>query len=138
MADIEDRKTGLPSFTSNTRAVIGCLVASPLAAYFYHRGDSGRALISLVAGACLIFLISARWNLRRFIWFWISIAITVAINISMIFLIPWPGAGGVRGPVLAPLGALLGGFDYLLIWIAMKIMGAQASKKPIDEDMTGR
>ena len=126
MANTEEEKSGLASLSTNALALIGSLIASPFAVYFYYRGDSGRALVSLVAGVALMIVISVRWNLRRLRWFWITIAIVVAINIALIVLVPWPSGRGIHGPVLAPFGAALVGIDYLAVWIALKIMKPRA------------
>jgi hypothetical protein len=128
--DTEEQKSGLPAFSSNTRGLIGGLIASPLAVYFYCRGDTGRALLSLVAGAALIFIISARWNLRKLKWFWVTIAIIVGINLALIILVPSFSSHGIRGPVLAPIGAVLGGMDYFLVSMAIKVMQPRTAKEP--------
>jgi len=120
MAENEEEKS-TPSSTTET--VIPYIIAAPLVIYFYYRGDTGRALVSGVAGAVLIFVIQYRWNLRKFWWFWVTVAIIAAINIALIILVPWPSGHGIRGPILAPFGAAFGGLDGLVIWIAIKIVG---------------
>ena len=128
MADTEDQKSGLPSFSTTTLAIIGILIASPFAIYYFRRGDIGRGLVCLVAGIALIFVISARWNLRKLPWFWVTIAIVVLINTALIILVPWPNGKGIRGPVLGPFVGAFVALDYFVVWIAIKIMAPSELK----------
>jgi len=70
-----------------------------------------------------MFLISVRWNFSKFTWFWVTIVIAVAVDVALIVFVPWPSGKGIHGPVLAPVGVVIGGLDYLAVKIAMKLKG---------------
>ena len=129
MWETSEQQSGLPGLSANMQAMIGALIASPLAVYYYLRDESGRGLLCLMAGAVLVFIVSARWNLRKLAWFWVTIAIVVGVNLAIIVFVPWPSARGIRGPVLAPLGAVLGLLDYLAVWVAIKVVGRPSTKE---------
>lgn len=83
------------------------LLPAVVAVYFWFDGYGylDRALPSLCAVAVLGFAIILKWNLRRHVWFWVTIGTLAALHAS---LIAWIGGTGVwiPGPILAVVNSV--------------------------------
>jgi hypothetical protein len=84
MSDSEDEKP-----VDYTGLIIAAVIF-PIFAFFDH---IGRLDVGLNAGICVgmsMLAVKMRWNLRRHSWFWIVIAIVLAVQMPLIIAIKWP------------------------------------------------
>ena len=68
-----------------------CLMlgATPVVLLFAHFGKFALALPTLDSAGMIGIAIYMRWRLRRQVWFWITIAVIVALHIALILFVPW-------------------------------------------------
>jgi hypothetical protein len=67
------------------------------------------------------FMFVLKWRLRDHLWFWITMAVFVALHILLIWLVPW---GGSWVPALA-IGAI-DSLDFCLILWILTVVGRLA------------
>jgi hypothetical protein len=66
----------------------------------------GRIDLGMNVAVCLAMCIIAiwiRWDLRRRLWFWVVVALLLALHVPLFFLIKWPHRW-VPGVALLPIG----------------------------------
>ena len=85
----------------------------PVVLLFDHYGRMYMALPTLNCLAVLSFLVFLRWNLRRHVWFWITMAIIAALHVLLIWRIPWTAKWV---PAVA-IGAIDSVDFCILLWI---------------------
>jgi len=56
---------------------------------FYHFGKLALARPTIFCSLAIIIAIAMRWELRRHVWFWITMAVIVALHIPLILFVPW-------------------------------------------------
>lgn len=61
----------------------------PVVVLLDHFGKIDLALPILNSIAVFIFLITIKWKLRRFAWFWAIVLIMAGLHVPLILLIPW-------------------------------------------------
>ena len=61
--------------------------------------------------------VGGRAELTRQTWFWITLAIIIALHVLLILLIPWTSKS-YPGPILLPFGAV----DYFVVWGCIKLV----------------
>ena len=57
------------------------------------------------------------WDLRKHVWFWVTVTFIVCFHVALLLLIPWPDKD-YRGVQLLPIGALDFGIIYGIIRLA--------------------
>jgi hypothetical protein len=68
-------------------AVIGGTIAFVLLFVRFGRFDLARP--TLFSGSMIAFAIAVRWELRRRVWFWITMIVITAIHVPLILFVPW-------------------------------------------------
>jgi hypothetical protein len=76
-------------------------------------GRLDMALPILNCIAVLSLLIALRWKLRRYVWFWIAVAIIVALHVLLIWYVPWTS----RWVPAIAIGAIDSVDFCILLWI---------------------
>jgi hypothetical protein len=71
-------------------AILAGLCTSPLFVLFTFLGDPGRGQAAWVSALSLATATRFLWDLRRHVWFWITIAVIAFLHVPLILLIPWP------------------------------------------------
>jgi hypothetical protein len=66
--------------------------------------------VMLVLGL-VIFAVKLRWNLRRHAWFWVTIALILALHIPVLLFVRWPQTNIPTIAFAMPFGIA----DFLLI-----------------------
>ncbi|HET6896037.1 MAG TPA: hypothetical protein VFH72_11705 [Candidatus Baltobacteraceae bacterium] len=72
---------------------------------------------TLTAIGVLGFTIAVKWELRRYAWFWVTMAIIAALHAAVIFIIPWTSKWV---PALA-IAAIASG-DFILILVVFDVI----------------
>jgi len=72
---------------------------------------------SIVSLGMISIAVWVKWTLRRYAWFWITIAVIAIFHLSLIVFVPWPAAW-----VPAVLMTVISTADFLLIlWVLVAI-----------------
>ena len=66
--------------------------------------------------ACIVFgmimlAIEVRWDLRKHVWFWATIAFILALHVPLVFMVRWPQGNGPTLLYAMPIGIA----DFLII-----------------------
>jgi hypothetical protein len=93
-----------------TGTIIGALLVPVFFFFVYLRKAELGFTISLVLGM-VILAIKLRWNLRKYAWFWVAIALVLALHIPFLFIVRWPQTNVPTIVFSLPLGIA----DFLLI-----------------------
>jgi hypothetical protein len=64
----------------------------------------------------MIIAVRVRWDLKKHLWFWITVAIVAACQIPLVLFIPWTSKS-YPGYALLPIGVL----DFAVIYGAIKL-----------------
>jgi hypothetical protein len=67
-------------------AILGAIVVAFL---FDHFGKFALARPTIYSAAMISIAVAMRWRLRRQAWFWITIAVIVALHVPLILFVPW-------------------------------------------------
>ncbi|HEX8724042.1 MAG TPA: hypothetical protein VF737_01475 [Gemmatimonadaceae bacterium] len=92
------------------------LLVLPVALVFSYmgQGDLGRSLaIALVS---ILFAIRFRWDLRRHVWFWGTIALVLVLESPLFFLIRWP-EGWTPAVIILPFAVV----EFIVIVKAVQL-----------------
>jgi len=111
-----DRKTPFDRLTKEAALVV-TLVAVVLYFAFEYIVGPAKARVASICAAMIVTSIWMRWDLRRRLWFWMTIGMLVLVHISIVMLLPWTNKN-YPGIVLLP-GALL---DLAIIYGAIKLI----------------
>jgi hypothetical protein len=105
---IEEPEEKKPTDYSGT--IIG-LMLLPVFFFFVYLGRAEMGFtVALVLGMILL-AIKLQWRLRKYVWFWATIAVVLAFHIPLFFIVRWPDS---KTPTIAysmPFGIL----DFLII-----------------------
>src|SRR5215470_17649301 len=80
--------------------IVGSL---PIIWMFDHFGRFDLARPTLYAIAMLGVAIAIKWQLRRHVWFWITMAVIVTLHVLLILFVPWP-TKWIPAVVIIPIG----------------------------------
>jgi len=61
----------------------------PIAALFDHVGRLELTLPSLASVAAICLVVVVKWRLREHAWFWITVAVFVALHVLLLVVVPW-------------------------------------------------
>jgi hypothetical protein len=97
-----------------------CVIIGSLPAYwlFDHFGRLNIALPTLNGVGMLGFAIAVKWNLRRRMWFWVTMALIAGLHVPLILFVPW-GTRSVPALAIAAIDSL----DFCLILWVLSIVG---------------
>jgi hypothetical protein len=127
MFDSEAPKEKSPTDWSGT--IIGVMLL-PVFFVFVFLGKAELGFnVMLVLGLVMI-AVRLRWKLRRYAWFWGTIAFVLLLHIPFLFLVHWPQS---KVPTIAyslPLGIA----DFLLISGAISLAQKIFSKNGSDDE----
>lgn len=93
------------------------VVTIPLVLLFDRFGKVGIALPALDSTAILTLAIVIKWNLRRNVWFWITMAIVVVLHVLLILSVPWTDKW-VPASTIAGIGVV----DLVVILVVVSIV----------------
>ncbi len=97
------------------------LVVSMLAVLFYfvfeYIGGSAKGRVAAICAAMIVTTVWMRWDLRKRVWFWVTIVILALLHLPLIMFLPWTD-NSYPGIVLVP-GALL---DLAIVYGSIKLV----------------
>jgi hypothetical protein len=62
----------------------------PIWGLYAYLGDPGRGQAAWVSSAMICLAARFYWDLRKYVWFWVTITLIVLVHVPLIVLIPWP------------------------------------------------
>ena len=81
----------------------------------------GRLNLAVPTFLCITthaYAIAVKWKLKRFVWFWVAIGISVAVHVPLILFVPWTSKW-IPAPLLVPFMAA----DWCAIIVLISIVG---------------
>lgn len=88
--------------------------------------------VCIVLGMVML-AIKLRWNSRRHAWFWVTIALILALHFPLLFFVRWPETHIPTIAFSLPFGIA----DFLLISGAMNFAGRMFSKDHFSDEDDG-
>lgn len=101
---------------------VAMLCGSAVFFLFAVLGDWGRARAAAICCGVGVFAIRACWHLRRRPWFWIVLAVMVALHVALVLSVSWSDRS-YPGYTLLPEAALDYGVFYGSFSLAEKVLG---------------
>lgn len=98
----------------------GLIVALILAPVFFFvtlLANADMALSACMVLGMIVIAIKIRWHLRKHVWFWAIIVVTLALHIPLIFLVRWPQGSVPTLFYTMPIGIV----DFLTILGALAL-----------------
>ena len=95
----EDEKMRLPGW-GVLCVIFGSIL---LGLVFVHFGKLALARPTLDSVAMVSIAIAMRWQLRRHVWFWITMTVLAALHVPLILFVPWT-TKWVPAIVIIPIG----------------------------------
>ena len=93
------------------------LCSLPILAVFAYFGRPDQGFGASACFTIVILAMISRWDLRKYGWFWVSIAIVVFIQIPIVVFIPW-GEKGITGRGVFPIAIVDGALAYGFLKLA--------------------
>ena len=110
--------------------LIIAVILGPVFLLFLWLGKADMGLTVFIVLGMAIYAIKLHWDLRKHIWFWVIIAIILALHVPLVFMIRWPqGSAIVRGPAF-----VVGIVDFIIIWGALDLAERLFVKNPSSND----
>jgi hypothetical protein len=116
--------------TNYTGLWIG-LATLPVMIVFTHYGKDEMGMAAAVYLGMAILAAGIFWNRRRHVWFWVTLALVMALHVLLVIYVPFPG--GLHRMELLPIGVADLLIDVGCIKIVEKLTGTN-EKTNEDED----
>ena len=111
------------SVSSKLSALLPPVCTAPV--WLFLRNSPGRALAAWFFATALVITVQIFWAKRRFLWFWITAAILVALHVLLVLYVPWPNVyTTIGGPAFVPFGLL----DFGVYFVCFKLAEKMAEK----------
>lgn len=104
---------------------------APVFFLFALLGNADMGLSACIVLGLVILAIKIRWNLRKHIWFWAIIAVTLALHIPLVLVVRWPQGNLPTLLYTMPIGIA----DFLIILGAVGL-AERVFSKDSSEHMT--
>ena len=104
-----DRKLFFDTLTRKSALVVA-LCSLPFFLFAYL-GDPGRGRTAAICAFVIGTTSRAFWDLRKHVWFWITMSILVVAHVPLVLLIPW-SSKSYPGMVLLPVALL----DFAIVY----------------------
>jgi hypothetical protein len=93
-----------------TGAIIAALL-SPVFFLFVYLGKAEVGFTVCIVLGMVMLAIKLRWHLRDYAWFWVTIALILALHVPFLFIVRWPQTHILTIAFSLPLGIA----DFLLV-----------------------
>jgi len=122
MSDYDPPKEKKPTDYTGLKIGASLIPVFLLVAFF---GNADMALtVWIVLGATIV-AVKIRWDLRRHIWFWVTIALILALHVPLFFMVRWPQ----KTPTIIYVKPI-GFADFFIILGAVGLVERLFSKAP--------
>jgi hypothetical protein len=89
MFDYEQPSTEEKEPTDYTGLIFAAILA-PVFLFFIYMGNADMGLMVFIALGMMMFAVKIRWKLRRYVWFWATIVLILALHVPLFYLVRWP------------------------------------------------
>jgi hypothetical protein len=92
-------------------------ILAPVFFLFVYLGKAEMGFTVILVLGMIMLAVKLQWKLRKHVWFWATIALVLALQIPLLFLIRWPET---KTPTIAysiPFGIA----DFLIISAAIRL-----------------
>ena len=122
MTDVEEDDGKNPFNRLNRRvAFVALLLGVSFFFLFSSLGEPARGRTAGISVGMIVGAVWMRWDLRKRVWFWVTIAILVLLHVPLVLLVPWSN-NNYPGVVLLPQGLLDLAVVYNCIKLVEKVM----------------
>ena len=104
-------------------AYLALLLTVPVLIVFALLGRWQMGIGAWVCAGLVLVVARANWELRSTPWFWLSLTVSVLLQIPLVLLIPWNNKG-LTGISLLPVALL----DYGVVYGCVRLAGKMASR----------
>lgn len=118
-----ERQTPWDRLTRKAAWVV-ILCSAPFFVVFAILGDLGRGRAVAICAAVFFTTIWLRWDLRRKMWFWITLALLVAAHLPLLFLVRWSSAS-YPGVTLLPIALA----DLAIVYGPIRLLEMAGSRR---------
>jgi hypothetical protein len=115
--------------TTDWRGTIIGICMLHVFALLIHFGGKDLALPACTYLGMIALAIALRWNLRTHVWFWIVIALVLALHVVLLLKVPWPHFT-INRITLLPFGVA----DLLVILGIIKFVEKLIVRAPSNSD----
>jgi hypothetical protein len=95
-------------------------LTSPLFFLFDSVGKSGTGRAAWLSAIAILLAMKVRWELRKYVWFWLTMACIVGANIPLVLFVPWTSrwipAVGLLPIVIADIAGIFGCLHLVEKW----------------------
>jgi hypothetical protein len=95
-------------------------LTSPLFFLFNSVGKSGTGRAAWLSAMTILLAMNLRWELRKYLWFWLTMACIVGAHIPLVLLVPWTSrwvpAVGLLPIVVADIAIIFGCLHFVEKW----------------------
>ena len=95
-------------------------LTSPLFFLFNSVGKSGTGRAAWLSAMTILLAMNLRWELRKYLWFWLTMACIVGAHIPLVLLVPWTSrwvpALGQLPIVVADIAVIFGCLHLVENW----------------------
>jgi hypothetical protein len=98
-------------------AYLIALCCSPIMLIFWFLGGLGTGIGAWVCFTFVLLVVRIRWDLRRHVWFWITITLAFLLQIPLLLEIPWNDRN-LTWFILLPVAAL----DYAVVYGCVRLI----------------
>lgn len=105
--------------------VLIVVCSSPLFFVLAFYGDERKGMAAWITASTIGFSVRYFWDLRKRIWFWITMGFIVCIHVPLVLLIRWPlKLEQYRGVQFLPIALL----DFAIIYGAVRLVESAMDK----------
>jgi len=105
-------------------------ILAPVFFLFVYLGKAEMGFTVIIVLGMTMLAVKLRWRLRKYVWFWATIVLILALHVPLFFLIRWPDT---KVPTIAyslPIGII----DFLLIMGAVGLAEKIFLKNPPSDE----
>jgi hypothetical protein len=106
-------------------ALLAVAWSAPVFLFFAVLGDAGRGRAAAGFTAIMLMAVRGFWKMKSYAWFWMTIAVLIALHTLLVFLVPWP-SGTFPGLTLLPIVVL----DYGIVYGCIKLVEKLMNRRP--------
>ena len=114
MKDVNGEQS--PNRLSPRWAMLAMLCTLPILVLFAYLGEIRRGETAWFCTGMIVLAIRTCWDLRKHVWFWMTVAIVILLHVPLVLFFPWT-TKNYPGISLLPVGFL----DYAIVYGCIKL-----------------
>lgn len=113
-----------PREVTTKSAYTAALYSLPLLFLFWFLGKFETGIVAAICSTVVLWIVRIRWDLRKHVWFWVTISFAMLLQVPVVLLIPWNDRTLNRATLFP--GMVL---DYCLVYGAIKLVEKLMTKR---------